>query len=447
MKLSARIPLHAVLAVTLAMSLFVPAADGQTVHGRITTSFYRYDRAPTDSTDFSYVRAYALGILHIDGLGDPRFSLHTYMTGSQDLASVNHDVADYRVSNLYAQWKDRAHAYEFRGGRMRIFAGVGNVLIDGGFGSYRFRDLATLEAFAGVQAPLTGEFEVQSWENRAYGGRLTFHQPRNLTAAVSYCRRNRESLPYEEPGEYTERLLVLPDGQEELYGANAAWDFRPGATAYGRVEVDRLPEWRLKCAGGALNLSPPETKWSADIEYFHRAPSVYANSLFSTFSQADYDEVAARASYMVTPTVRTFGHISSTFLDDDSGQYFGLGVGRGPWSVSYTHRMGYTGDADAVTGTYQNALTEMGSIRIEAGYTSFDAYAGQDERNDSIVLTFGGEARPTRTLAFDIEIQNLSQDLYTPPGGAGFAGYEHDWRGHIRITYWFFSGRNVTGVF
>ncbi len=442
---SARIPLCTGLAASIAIVAFLaPAASGQTFHGRITTSFYRYDRAPTDSTSFDYMRAQALGIFHLEGLGDPRFSLHTYMSGHQDVATVNHDASDYRVTNLYAQWKDRRHAYELRGGRMRVFAGVGNTLIDGGFGSYRFRNLATLELFAGAQAPLTGDFKVQGWENRAYGGRLTFHQPQNLTTAVSFARRNRESFEYEEPGEYTNELLVLPDGQEELYGADVAWGWRQGSTVYGRVEVDRLPEWRLKVASGALNVALPGEKWTADFEYFHRAPSIYANSLFSVFTQSDFDEFGVRASYVVTPEVRAFGHFSSTFLDDDSGQYFGVGAGRGPWSVNYAHRMGYTGASDAVTGAYRHQFSEMGSARVEAGYTSFEVFEGQDDRDESIVLSFGGELRPMRTLSFDVEIQNLSQDLHTLPD---FTGYTHDWRGHARITYWFFAGRNVTGVF
>jgi hypothetical protein len=444
MKLSARIPPLAAFALIVVVAAWAALpASGQTFHGRLTTSFYRYDRAPTDSTEFDYVRAYALGIFHLEGLADRRFSLHTYLTGQQDLATVNHDPSDYRVSNLYAQWKDKPHGYELRGGRMRIFAGVGNVALDGGYGSYRFRDLATLEAFAGVQAPLTGEFEVADWENSAYGGRLTFHIPENLTTALSFARQNREAIAYNEPGEFTNRRLDLPADQEELYGANVSWRFQPGSTAYGRVEWDRL-QWRLKVAGGALNLTRPGAKWSADLEYFHRAPSLYANSLLSVFDQADFDVFGARASYLVTPTIRAFGNLNLTFLDGDSGQRLGAGVGRGPWSVSYTHRMGYTGDSDAVVGAYEHTITEEASVRANAGYTSYELSASQDERNDSFVLGLGGEVRPLRTLAFDVEIQNLSQDLNTQPE---FAGYEHDWRGHVRITYWFFTGRGLKEVF
>jgi len=106
--------------------------------------------------------------------------------------------------------------------------------------------------------------------------------------------------------------------------------------------------------------------------------------------------------------------------------------------------MGYTGDSDAVIGSYQREITEEAGIRAQIGYTSYELYADQDERNDSFVLGLGGELRPLRTLAFDLEIQNLSQDLSTQPG---FAGYEHDWRGHVRITYWFFTGRGLTEVF
>jgi len=444
MKLSARIPPLAAIALIVGVTaLSAEPASGQTFHGRLTTSFYRYDRAPTDSTDHDYVRAYALGIFHLEGLADPRFSLHTYMNGQQDLATVNHDEFDYRVLNLYAQWKDRPRGYELRGGRMRVFAGVANVALDGGYGSYRFRDLATIEAFVGVQAPLTGAFKVADWDNSAYGGRLTFHTPANLTAAVSFARQNREPISYDEPGEFTGRALELPADQEELYGANASWRFEPGSTVYGRVEWDRL-QWRLKYAGGALNMARPGERWSTDLEYFHRAPSLYANSLLSVFNQGDIDEIGVRASYLITPTARAFGNASFTFLDGDSGQRFGVGAGRGPWSVSYTHRMGYTGDSDAVIASYQNHIAEEASVRAEVGYTSYELHDEQDERNDSFILGLGGELRPLRTLAFDVEIQNLSQELSTQPG---FAGYEHDWRGHVRITYWFFTGRGLTEVF
>ncbi len=444
MKLSARIPPLAAIALTVVVAaLAALPASGQTFHGRLTTSFYRYDRAPTDSTDHDYVRAYALGIFHLEGLADRRFSLHTYLNGQQDLATVNHDEFDYRVLNLYAQWKDKPQGYELRGGRMRIFAGVANVALDGGYGSYRFRDLATLEAFVGVQAPLTGAFKVADWDNSSYGGRLTLHTPANLTTAVSFARQNREPFTYGEPGEFTGRELELPADQEELYGANASWRFEPGSTVYGRVEWDRL-QWRLKYVGGALNMARPGEKWSTDLEYFHRAPSLYANSLLSVFNQGDIDEIGVRASYLVTPAVRAFGNVNLTYLDGDSGQRFGVGAGQGPWSVSYTHRMGYTGDSDAVIGSYQREITAEAGVRAQIGYTSYELYADQEERNDSFVLGLGGELRPLRTLAFDLEIQNLSQELSTQPA---FAGYEHDWRGHVRITYWFFTGRGLTEVF
>ena len=48
-----------------------------------------------------------------------------------------------------------------------------------------------------------------------------------------------------------------------------------------------------------------------------------------------------------------------------------------------------------------------------------------------------------RDVTFDLEVQNLSQDIATQPE---FAGYTYDWRGLVRVTYWFFAASQAGGT-
>lgn len=428
---------------SLAAVLVATPALSQTFHGRLTTSFYAWERVPTDSTEAQYLRAYQLGIFHLDGLADPRFSLHTYVRAHGDLGEEVNDLADYRIFNLYGQWKDSARGYELRGGRMRVYAGVGNVPIDGGFGSYKFRDLARLEGYVGVQVPFAGDAEIASWDDRAYGGRLTFDRLQRLKLALSFARRNRAPLAYDEPGIYTGRRLELPAEQEELYGADLSWRFRPGATLYHRLELDATQR-RLKWGSGVLALAPPKSPWTFDLEFFHRAPSIYGNSLLSVFDAGDYDEVSGRGGYRVTPNVRVFGHVAATFFDGGDSQRLAIGVERGRASVSYQRRMNFGGELDGVTGSYHHALREWITLRAQGGVSSFRFVDDQEDRNISGVVGVGAELQPRRDLAFDLEVQNLAQDLHTQ---AAFAGHTHDVRGQLRVTYSFFVGHQEGGVF
>src|SRR5262245_51171345 len=80
-------------------------SHAQTFHGRLTTSFYSWERLPTDSTSANHVRAFQLGIFHVDGVADPRLSFHTYVRFHGDLAENVAEPANYSVFNLYGQWK------------------------------------------------------------------------------------------------------------------------------------------------------------------------------------------------------------------------------------------------------------------------------------------------------------------------------------------------------
>ena len=437
-----RIPWLIPIAGLLAILVASPT-QGQTFHGRLTTSFYAWERLPTDSTSANHLRAFQLGIFHVDGVADPRLSFHTYVRLHGDLAEDVAEPANYSVFNLYGQWKDVAHSYELRGGRQRVYAGVGNVAIDGGWGSYRFRPLGTFEGYVGVQVPLDGDYNLAGWDDRAYGARLTIDRVRDLKLALSFARRNRATLDYDDPGIYTGRLLELPDEQEQLYGSDLSWRFRPGATLYNRIEVDATQR-RLKWAGGTLSLAYPNAPWSADVEYMHRAPSIYANSIFSVFDAGDYDEVSVRGGVWVAPKVRAFGQVAATFFDGDDSERFLAGVERGALSVSYQHRLGYGGDLDGVSAAYRHPLRDWITLRADGGISSFRFEDGQEERNVSGTVAAGAELRPRRDLGIDLEIQNLSQDLTTQPT---FAGDTYDLRGLVRVSYWFSTGRPAKGAF
>jgi hypothetical protein len=173
------------------------------------------------------------------------------------------------------------------------------------------------------------------------------------------------------------------------------------------------------------------------VEYFHRAPSIEGNSLLSVFDGGDYDEVAVRGGYWLNSRVRLFGSLAGTFFEDDDSERFSAGIERGRLSVSYQHRDGYGGDLDGVTASYGHLLRPWIDLRADGGFTRFKLSESDDDATLSGVVSLGTEIRPRRDLGFDFEIQNLAQDIATQPA---FAGYTHDWRGHLRITYWFFAG-------
>jgi hypothetical protein len=429
--------------VTWCAALLVAAPAGaQTFHGRLTTSLYAWERLPSDSTDAQHLRAYGLGIFHLEELADPRFSVHTYISVHGDLAEEVNEVANYRIFNLYGQWRDRARGFEARVGRMRVYSGVGNVAIDGAFASYRVRQFGTIEGYGGVQVPLAGDADIAAWDDRAYGARATLDRYRDLRLALSFVHRNREPLEYDEPGIYTGRELELPAEQEQIYGADASWRFRPGASVHGRLEVDATQR-RVKWGSGILSLAPPGTPWTADLEYFHRAPSLYGNSLLSVFDGGDYDEISGRAGYWLNPRLHLFGNVAATFFEDDDSERMSLGVERGLLSVSYQHRTGYGGDLDGLSGSYRRPLRPWIEVRADGGIAWIQLDDELDDSNVSGTVSAGAQIRPRRDVTFDLEVQNLSQDIASQ---SAFTGYTHDWRGLLRVTYWFFAGGQPGGT-
>ena len=106
-------------------AMVCPGASAQIVTGRLSTSFYTWEKFDTTDVSTVYLRGFQTVQLNV---AQDDISLHTYLAGA--LMTPN-EGALTRFYNLYLRWANVGGAVDMNAGRQAIYAGVGNGTIDG----------------------------------------------------------------------------------------------------------------------------------------------------------------------------------------------------------------------------------------------------------------------------------------------------------------------------
>jgi hypothetical protein len=426
------LPLAGILAVMLWL-LSCPDASAQVVSGRLSTSFYTWERYDTVDVSTVYLRAFQTVQLSA-AQGD--VSLHTYMTGAL-MTPGEANLA--RFYNLYLRWANIGDVLDLSAGRQAVYAGVGTGTIDGLAAKLRLLDgRVSLFTFAGA-APSVGYRGVRSnfHDNVSAGGQIVTTLIPDTRLGISYLHRNEERDPYwtlrARDTAYTPVAYYVtfePDA-EELLGVDLSYRFGERLSFYGRYDHD-LKNERASRVQGSLRVSVTPLL-ALTAEYMHRLPRVSFNSIFSAFVQNALYEIEGGAEYEFAPRFRAFGRLASLELGGEKSARWSLGVTSGFGSATYAGGSGVTGEIQSFSLQAVYPVEEFNLIpSAGVAYASYRLSSGEETRQAWSVVA-GGTYRPMASLSIDLQGQWLANRIYASA-----------LNGFVKFNYWF---RERLGLF
>ncbi len=401
-------------------------ASAQIVTGRLSTSFYTWEKFDTTDVSTTYLRGFQTVQLNV---AQDDVSLHTYLTG----ALMTSDGGGLtRFYNLYVRWANIGKVADLSFGRQAVYAGVGTGTIDGLAAKFHlFHDGVTVLGYAGA-APEVGYRGVHGnfHDNLSLGGQVIAALVPDLRAGISYLNRREERDPYWAIRARDTSYVPVPyyvtfePDAEELLGADVSYQYGGLVSVYGRYDHDLKNERASRVQANLRVQATPRLAFTGD--YMHRLPRVSYNSIFSAFVQNSVDEVEGGVEYEFTPQFRAFGRVASVTYADDRSTRWSVGVASGYGTFSYAGGNGYAGELQSFSLQAVYPLAENRIIpSVGAAYASYKLSADQDAMNAWSFLA-GGTYRPSGSFSFDLQGQWLANKVYA-----------RDLRGFVKFNYWF----------
>jgi hypothetical protein len=409
----------------------VPAVVvAQSINGRLTTSVYSWQRKDSAETSYAHLRGFQ-GAQFDFRYSD--FSLHTYMQASTDLSNKLTEDPLVRFYNLYLRWRNIGGIGEFQLGRLPVFAGVGNGVIDGALAKAALFDgKMAVTAYYGGILPLNQKLKLTDdiSHNRMMGGQIIVNPMPAFHVGVSYMNRQIK------PDIYTTSRITLDStipftvdlaaDAEEFISGDISYRFESLFSIYARYDYDLNLDrnGRIEFAG---RLHVTESLW-ATANFIHRVPHISANSIFSVFNYTNSDEIEGGLVYNFAPTAQVYARFGHVAFKDAKTQRISLGGRWWYFEGGYSKNLGYAG---ALDGIHVNAVIPLmeskitGSCGVE--YASYKL-SDESETDKSISGVLGISYRPFTSISLDLQGQYCNNKIYKSDGRIFF-----------RLNYWFFN--------
>jgi hypothetical protein len=411
------------------LALGAGGATAQLVNGRLTTSFYTFERFDTVGTSRTYARAFQ-AIQLSAAQGD--ISLNTYFLGAMNGTNEFGDNGRVRFYNLYLRWANIANMGEFSLGRQAVYAGAGNGSIDGLAARVRLlENSVTVQGYGGsvVKEEFTG---VRSnWhDNLSYGGQIVTTALPDARCAVSYMHRKEETDPYWTLRSRDTTFTPLPyyitplPSEEEVGSVDVSYAYGNTATVYGRYDYDFLAKNTMRGQGAVrVNATPA---LAVTGEFIYRKPHVSFNSIFAAFTQNSVTEVEGGLEYQWTPLFRVFGKLGSVSYTDDNSLRWSGGIFCNYATISYAGGKGYAGKFQSFN--IQGSYPLFDRMVVPTAGVSWVSYklSMETPRQEALAILAGATVRPVKQFSFDVQGQWMRNKLYNS-----------DMRLQVRLMYWF----------
>lgn len=412
-----------------ALFLVVSPSSAQLVNGRFSTSFYAWEKFDTVGVSRTIYRAFQNVQLDITE-GD--LSFHSHLTGSANLSESFGDDGAVRVRNLFLRMKRIGGRLDASIGRIPVFAGVGNGVVDGGLLRLRLLDeRISVVGYGGANVPATlvhDNFQDLD-RNFLVGGQVTGSPVEGSRVGLSYVNRHRKRTAYwtvrADPAGNPIPVYVDPDSRaEQLIGFDADYRFSGRSSVYGRYDYDLNIKRSVR---GQLTARIGITERLAVTgEAIYREPRIPYNSYFTIFPLNPVREVETGAEYELHADVRTYARFAYVSYTDDLSRRVTIGANTSYGSASYSGTNGYAGRIDAFSGQAMYPLFDRRFIPT-VGF-SFSSYRieGDSEREELVAVSAGGVYRPVPAISVDAQIQWLQNPIA-----------KSDVRGFAKVQYWF----------
>ncbi|MFQ6114979.1 MAG: hypothetical protein ACE5NG_13015 [bacterium] len=411
--------------------VFLPfQSSAQSFNARFSTSFYSWERHLTDSISEDHLRIYQTAQITIGQLASNRLSFHLYGQAAQDVAKNADDDPIPRLYNAYFQWQERKGIIQkVKIGRQRVYSGVAYGTIDGLDLTVRAGKLFKFGGFVGFLVPFSNEIELDEWDDsHAFGVRASTNKILGTKILVSFMQRNRRPAAYSAPGRYTQRILSFKSLEQRLVGIDIYRTINRKISAYGRFDYD-LEQKRVRRGQLEIRISPRQNLELAG-EFFHRAPLIAANSIFTIFELNTTQEVALRANYRFKKDWFLNGNVGILLYDGDETVRFGFGLRCKYGYFGYNFRRGYGGQNNGLYATLNYPLTSKLGLLASTGIARYSLFDEDADKNTSLTGSLGFNYRAGKHFSVNFLGQGLRNRFFS-----------NDFRFFARANYWFFAAK------
>jgi len=412
----------------------------QKISGRFSTSAYSWERY--DTVGQSNVITRVFQTVQLDGEYKD-LSLHTSINGAIGSAGKFTNDGQIRIYNLYLDWKSIANLFDVRIGRIPIFAGVGNGIVDGAkLRTNLMENKITITGFGGMNVPsdLRGRSLSDLNKNIFFGGQLIGNFLDDGRISLSYMNRQRSLDGYtakRPDADFNPILMQIQPGirKEQIIGGDISYIFIKKYTTYGRLDYDLNSKDVLRGElDGHFDIL---NNFALTGTYIYRKPRIPYNSFFSIFKVEAVSEYEAGVEYSLSQNVKTFGRFAFVQYDNDNSKRYTVGINTKYGSCSYSGSDGYAGELNSFTieGEYPlfnkqlipTISASIANYRLDKTSSKENTYSG----------SVGAVVRLIKSFSFDAQVQWLKNRIV-----------ENDVRVFGRINYWFshnFSSEKGTG--
>ncbi len=405
--------------------------NSQSINARFSTSFYSWERNLTASNSVNHFRIYQTAQLTIGQLASNKLSFHLYGQASQDIAESADDDPIPRLYNAYFRWNEKKGILkQVKLGRQRVYSGVAYGKIDGIDITFRVGKLLKFGGFAGFLVPFSNEIEINKWDaNHTFGLRLSTNKILDSKILVSFMQRNRQPVPYPANGRYSplrEVNVNLESLEQRLIGIDIYRSFSRKLNIYGRFDYD-IEQERVRRSQIEFKVRPTN-KLELTGEFFHRAPFIEANSLFTIFEHNSTRDIGFRANYRLNQSWNINGNCGLLFYDGDESIRFGVGV-RGKYGYfGYNFRRGYGGQNNGAYAALNYPLTSKLALTASTGLSRYSLYNEDGNENTSLTGSVGFNYRSGKHFSLDFLGQGVRNRYLSS-----------EFRFFVKANYWFFN--------
>ncbi|MFC1493417.1 hypothetical protein ACFL6O_05595 [candidate division KSB1 bacterium] len=421
----------------IALAVIVSTSAAQTVHGRLYSSFYSWEREVFGTDSEKYIQMYNGAIVHVREIGGIKnTAFHTYMRMGNVLSGDDLELRN-KLYNSYFEWNKIKNILDFSFGRQFIWAGVGNGTLDGGKLDLSLKKYGKIGFYIGTLAPLRESWKIDSWATSHMMGAYYKTNIFDTDMQISWVRKDRKPVSYGTAGVYSGRVVTVSSLMAHLAGIDLSRTFKEKLTVFMRTEatITKNKESLIKNnfevdrfeLSGDYKVNP---SFMISGQYYYRNPRQNLNSIFSIFTQSHNQEFWMNL-YYYWKSYSVFGGLAFVDYDGDGSQRYNFGISSKYFSSGINKYLGYSGDFD---NYYLGCMLPLGGSMLMKGNVSFGRYKLYDDAadyNNLVTSSLGITLKPRQSMSFDIEVQNLKNEISN-----------NDFRVFGRFSYWFFK-RNL----
>lgn len=400
----------------------------QSISGRISSSFYTFERFESKDISAKYVHNYENLYLNIS---KGNFSLRTNIFFETELSQKMVDNNKLRFYNLYLEARNLFDIVSFKIGRQPVYSAAIGGIFDGASLEARY-SLFKLSGFIGGNVPAYQQLKLTEnlKENYVLGGKLSARLFDELDLAVGYFQKNSRPEPFyakrvDENFDLITYLIQLKSTQfkfgtldlgyeySELYQGNLKFEYDFNFKELSKVEL--------------FSRLSPTKDLGVEIYSTYRAPLIRYNSIFAVFDYGNTYEVEIGADYKLTPHFSFNARGGVVNFKDDNASRISFGLNTSYGSLNYRKTFGYAGELDAVSLYAAHSFFE-GMITPSCGlaFTSYKLSPSESEKNSLVTLLAGLNYRPFKSFSVDIQGQYMNNTIY-----------KDDMRFFLKLNYWF----------